>query len=67
MKIKILIFSKEIVTTKKEGKKMIVKKESTDFYSFMIIAFIESDCLYKIGLYVGFSCSAKEESEKRVG
>ena len=45
-----------------EGKK--VKKESTHFYNFMTIAFIDSDCLYKIGFYVGFSFSAKEESEK---
>ncbi len=57
-------FTKEIVTTKKERKSLKVKKDSTDFYSFMIIAFIESDCLHKIGSYIGFSYSAKEKSEK---
>ena len=57
-------FSKEIVTTKKERNSLKVIKDTTDFYNFMIIAFIKSDSLHKIGSYVGFSFSAKEESEK---
>ncbi len=67
MKIKNSDFSKEIVTTKKEGKSLKVKKESTNFYNFMIIAFIESDCLYKIGFYVGFFFLHQRGVRKRVG
>ena len=65
MKNKNSDFSKEIVTTKKERKSLKVKKDSTDFYSFMIIAFIESDCLHKIGSYIGFSFSAKRGVRKK--
>ena len=62
--------SKEIVVTKKEKRKRKREFESQKeilqiFYNFYDhCVFIELNCLYKIGLYVGFSYSAKEESEK---
>ena len=60
--------SKEIVVTKKEGRKREFgsQKEILQiFYNFYDhCVFIELNCLYKIGPYVGFSYSAKEESEK---